>query len=454
MTAIGKEIDKYKQQVKSYDAGNPNTVPGTRTMGELLGSSPQGEERSVAGIVRDKVGPVLQGAYQKSAITFPGIDKRAPIGQQPAPPTGLVAQAQQQNAEVKSEIGARNYRRDIDGLKAKEATANNPLPTPEQIKATILEKNGFERANAPKSANPGLTLSATPAEPEGPRKPLAYTGVFSQPDPQEALQRKQMEVMAAERADKTLLQAPGSRDYISPTLTEPQMRERQAEIATQRKQDMQDVISGNVALATVAATNDMATGKTSDRNLAMIPYAERRSIINTRNALMDNSASLEKDRKAMATADAERESKEGVEAMKDSTTRRDQDMRVDVEGKKLTSEERRAMLTDSTTRRGQDIEQETNLTKSEIESRSKALDRQAQKEVALIRRTAPVDRVKLESIKGYNKFIGEQIGLRPELQDDPAFLQKAMGLYGLTVEDLKAQMMSAVNPEEDEDFLN
>jgi len=251
-----------------------------------------------------------------------------------------------------------------------------------------------------------------------------------------------------------LLQAPGSRDYISPTLTEPQMRERQAEIATQRKQDMEDVAAQQVGQATVKMMDDQNKGITSDRNLAMMPYAQRRAVINDRRALTDLNANMQAKRLEEQGKAEGREAEMTRAEMADSTTRRGQDLEVDVQGKKLTSEERRAMLTDSTTRRGQDIDQETNLTNSEIAARSKELDRQAQKEVALIRRTAPVDRVKLESIKAYYKFIGDQVGLNPELRNDPAFLESAMGTYGLTAEDLKAQMMSAVNPEEDEDFLN
>ena len=73
-------------------------------------------------------------------------------------------------------------------------------------------------------------------------------------------------------------------------------------------------------------------------------------------------------------------------------------------------------------------------------------------EAARIRKTVPVDRVKIEAIKGYNKFIGDQVALKPELQDDPAFLEKAMKMYGLSAADLSTPMMQGVTPENDDEF--
>lgn len=150
----------------------------------------------------------------------------------------------------------------------------------------------------------------------------------------------------------------------------------------QRKQDAEDVISGNVARATVAATNDMATGKTSDRNLAMIPYAERRAIINTRNGLMDNSANLEKDRKAMSTADAERAAKEKQDVRKDATDRYVADKNAELA-----------------------------TSNAQIGAESKRMDREATLKAALIKLENTTDPITLERVKGYNAAITSMMSM-------------------------------------------
>lgn len=193
----------------------------------------------------------------------------------------------------------------------------------------------------------------------------------------------------------------------------------------------------------------MATGKTSDRNLAMIPYAERRAIINTRNGLMENSANLEKDRKAMATADADRTSKEGTEAMKDSTTRRGQDMEVDVQGQKLGSEERRAVMTDTTTRRGQDVDADTNRTNAEIAAESKARDRAVTLEAARIKAAADAkDPVAAQMQKGRDAAIAAVLGsMTPEKVQDPVWLEWLDKTYPIN-----GAQSGRVNPAADGNF--
>ena len=393
----------------------------------------------------------LRGSEWQNSFPAEAQRPAMPTSQERAatPPAPVISPEQKVYNDVQKEVADVRAKSALNASAAGIETRN--LPSRDQIKRAILEKNGLIN-QTPVTARPGTTLSATP---ETPRKPLVYNGAFAGGGPevraQEALQRKQMEVMAAERADKTLLTAPGSRDYISPTLTEEQMRARQAEIATQRKQDGEDVAAQQINNATIKALDDQAKGITSDRNLGMMPYAQRRAVINDRRALADLNANMQAKRLEEQGKAADRTAEMTRAEMEDSTRRRGQDMVVDVAGKKLTSEERRAAMTDSTTRRGQDVEQQTTLSNSEIAARSKALDREATLEAARIRKTVPVDRVKIEAIKGYNKFIGDQIGLNPELQNDPTFLERAMKMYGLRAEDLTTAMPQS-NPLDDDEF--
>lgn len=355
---------------------------------------------------------------------------------------------QQQGADIRREIGARNYRMDVDGLKTAESGMNKPSPA--QIKAMILEKNGLKN-QVPVTARPGTVLSATPEEP---RKTLPYSGVFKDGGPgasaQEALQRKQMDVMAAERADKSLLLAPGSRDYISPTLTEAQQRARQTEIYAQRKQDGEDVAAQQINTATTKALDDQAKGITSDRNVAMLPYEARRAIINNRNGLVSLNADMQQKRIDDAAKTADRTAGTDKAQMEDATKRTEIDARVGIEGQKLTSEERRAQMTDSTTRRGQDLEQDTNKTNAEIAAQSKALDREATIKAAQIRKPDTKDPVMLEKIKGYNAAIANLYAL-PGANVTAEMLEQMKTTFGLTGADTT---QAGVNPAEDEDFLN
>lgn len=464
--------EEYEKQVASYDAGRPNTaaIPkpamanGTDRQTQGLSDAFSRGERAVAAAIGTGARKVMDAGAAFTDGKFLGQNPstaqqpvRQPIAQPVAAtapvPTPSLTPDQQQLADVRSELGARNYRMSIDGVKAGEKSIANPLPTREQVGQIIREKNGLTDNTGPQTARPGTTLAATEVSP---RKPLAYNGAFADGGPQAkaeaALARKQMEVLSAERGSKGLLYGPGSRDYISPMLSEGEQRARQNEIAEQRKKDVEDVAAQQIASQTTRMMNDQAMGLTSDRNLAMMPYAQRRAVINDRNNLTRLNADMQTKRMEEEGKAAGRKDAMAVSGMEDATKRRGQDMEVDVQRMKEGGETARAQMTDSTTRRGQDVELEKSNTNAEIAARSKALDREAMLEAARIRKNAPVDRVKIEGIKAYNKYIADRMTLNPELQNDPAFFESARKTFGLSSEDLKAQMMTGVIPDDDSEF--
>lgn len=496
MATMQEEIQKYKAQTQQYDAGRPTTPSGGRpglkisqpqqspqfqpaeSRGMAMPGksiSPEQAGGSVTPMTRQQISTsanpagmvdpnqktvwpdagkaIAQGAraalrgseWQDGAPSAPR--SAMPIGQaQAATPTAapVISPDQKVFDDVQREVADVRAKSALNASAAGVDTRN--LPSREQVRSMILERGGMKN-EVPVTARPGNVLSVTQATQ---RKPLAYNGVFEGGGPevraQEALHRKQMEVMAAERADKTLLTAPGSRDYISPTLTEEQMRARQAEIATQRKQDGEDVAAQQVNNATIKSLDDQAKGITSDRNLGMLPYAERRAAINNRDGLMNLNASMQQKRIDDAAKAADRTAGNERAQMEDSTKRAEIDAKVGLEGQKLTSEEKRAMMADSTTRRGQDIGLESSMSQAEAQARERALDRENQRAVAQLRQSQPIDRVKIEGIKAYNKYITDKLTLSPELRNDPKFFTDAMGIYNLTPEDLRSQMMTGGNP--------
>lgn len=483
-------IDEYEKQVASYDAGRPNTAAVQKDnpkfkpaesagMSMPMPQRPQvattpapvsGTDRQLQGL-KDAAGSAIAAGARKFMAVSNDFTEGKYLGQNPniAPtmtrpqvatstPTTTAQPAQlnpdqQQLAEVRSEIGARNYRMGIDGLKSGEKSIANPLPTPDQVRQTIREKNGLTSNEVPATARPGTVLSSTEATP---RKPLPYNGVFADGGPevkaQDALARRQMEVMQAERGSKNLLYGPSSRDYISPTLSDGEQRARQNEIAEQRIKDVEGVASQQIANQAARMVTDQATGLTSDRNLSMMPYAQRRAVINDRNNLLKLNADDKKRKSDEAVAAANRDAEMARAQMSDSTTRRGQDVGLEADRMKESGATDRTKMTDATTRRGQDVEQQTNLTNAEIAARSKGLDREAMLEAARIRKNAPVDRVKVEGIKAYNKYISDRLTMTPELQNDPAFFDGAMKMFNLSSDDLKAKMMTSANPYDDDEF--
>ena len=296
------------------------------------------------------------------------------------------------------------------------------------IKLTGDEGSKFMNERIP-TARPGLTLSATEAKADKPaQRPMGeYGGMYAQASPatpvaqaassapamtgnplvdqknmEAALQRKQMEVMAAERADKSLMQAPGSRDYISPMLTEEQQRARQVEIAAQRKQDMRDARDNTIAQMEARDAALAYSGVPSDatRNQSMAPYAARRTDINSRNAMMTRAQEQEKTGATVADNEATR-----------------------------AAEMAKTKITDATTRRGQDVQQETNTVNAEIAAQSKALDRKNTLDAARLKIDNTADPIMLKKVDGYNEWLESVMAMGQ--QPTEAQLTDARKLYGV-----------------------
>lgn len=291
------------------------------------------------------------------------------------------------------------------------------------------EYGGMFKQDAPKTARPGITLQSSPVEYKrnvvgaktvgglpaeetfaptraAQRDAPAMTGnpLVDQRVMEGALARKQMDVMDAERASKSLLYAPGTRDFISPTLSDAQMRERQAEIAAQRIRDREDVVAGQISSAATKALDDQTKGVTSDRNLAMIPYAERRAAINNRNELMKMNSDMQQKRLAA----------------EDSAANRADDME-------------KARIKDATDRYVADKNTELAQTNAQVAAQSKALDREATLKAALLKQEGVKDPIILEKLKGYNSALEAALAMPgAELTEDYlTSLQKKYGVEGL-----------------------
>jgi hypothetical protein len=235
------------------------------------------------------------------------------------------------------------------------------------------------------TARPGMTLSATEVKSATPRRPVGeYGGMYAnggapgQSTAEAALQRKQMEVMNAERADKSLLSAPGSRGYTSPTLSEADQRVRQDDVFAQQRQDMRDARDNTIAQMEVRDAALAARGIPSDatRNQSMAPYEARRTDINTRDAMLSRAQEQEKTGATVA----------------DNAATRAADMA-------------KTKITDATTRRGQDVDKETNRINAEIASQSKALDRKNALDAARLKIDNTADPIMLKKVDGYNSWL-------------------------------------------------
>lgn len=235
------------------------------------------------------------------------------------------------------------------------------------------------------TARPGMTLSATEVKGATPQRPVGeYGGMYADGGPNKqstaeaALQRKQMEVMAADRANPSLLVKPGSRDYIPPTLTEDQQRARQTEIFAQQRQDMRDARDNTIAQMETRDAALAARGIPSDatRNQSMAPYEARRTDINARNAMLSRAQEQEKTGATVA----------------DNAATRAADMA-------------KTQITDATTRRGQDVDKETNRINAEIAAQSKALDRKNALDAARLKIDNTADPVLLKKVDGYNSWL-------------------------------------------------
>ena len=344
--------EEYETQVASYDAGRPNTaaIPkpamasGTDRQAQGLSDAFSRGERAVAAAIGAGARKVMDAGAAFTEGKFLGQNPNTASRPAMAMSTGTEQAATPAQAELNTtriDMANRAARADIEGLKAGEKAIANPLPTPDQVSKIIRDKNGLTDNTVPQTARPGTTLAATEVSP---RKPLAYNGAFADGGPQAkaeaALARKQMEVLAAERGSKGLLYGPGSRDYISPMLSEGEQRVRQNEIAEQRKKDVEDVAAQQIASQTTRMMNDQATGLTSDRNLAMMPYEQRRAVINDRRNLVALNADMQTKRMEEEGKAAGRKDAMAVSGMEDATKRRGQDMEVDVQRMKEAAKRR------------------------------------------------------------------------------------------------------------------
>lgn len=268
--------------------------------------------------------------------------------------------------------------------------AAQPAAQP-QYQKSVVNPNGPGGLPAEETWTPTQPAPGAAQPPvAGARQPMAYNGMFAQQNnAEDALFRKQMEVMKAEQASAGSIfgSGAGSRSYVSPMLSGEQQMERQAQI----KEDALQSLEADNAAATQQRLSKMmadeASGLMSPRNLAMMPYAERRAYINERDGLMKQAAKQREGRQAMNTAAEDRKAKMDETKMKDSTERR-----------------------------GQDIAADTTRSASEAAAQSKALDRQATLEAARIQGgDGGKDPVALERMKGFNAAIAKmyEMGQQP-----------------------------------------
>lgn len=202
--------------------------------------------------------------------------------------------------------------------------------------------------------------------------------IVDQRNMESALARRQGEIIQAERSTPGLLYAPGSRDYISPALSEADQRAAQITNDAQRRQDMNDARDNTIAQMNARDAGLAYAGVPTDatRNQSMAPYAARRTDINTRDAMLTRAQEQEKTGAALADNEATR-----------------------------VADMAKAQATDATTRRGQDVDQETNRINSEIAAQSKALDRQNALDAAMLKIENTADPVLLKKVDGYNEWL-------------------------------------------------
>lgn len=249
------------------------------------------------------------------------------------------------------------------------------------------------------TARPGGTLSVAQAPLEQPvqgRQPIDLGGNFRLNEKlnaaQAALNAKRDKVAAIERANPGQ-SGYGSRDYISPYLSDEQARARQAEIYEQRAKDQLDAAMG---AQTSRATRALADPTTSD--------ADRKT-----------------SREWLAMMDPADESR----------------------GKTKTASEQ-FLRGDDTTRRGQDMSMANNAAdrdnRERAEARKQAMDareneanRQAQLRAAEIQAGArvkdtPQEKARSAAIEAYFKAVGD-----PMNQKSP---DELLAMYGLRKEDI------------------
>ena len=209
----------------------------------------------------------------------------------------------------------------------------------------VRKRFNLPTAGVPKTANPGNTLSMslpvaptqeqpttrtqykkTVIDPNGPhgfsaeevwtptQVPVASTRAPVAPV------RRPIDVYNADRANGYT----GRRDYISPFLSPDQQRARQNEIYAQRQADMEAIAQRLATENTIADLESQRTGvpTTSARNRSMLPTSER--VMGERQDRMAHERVSEQRSYNLETAKQAAEEKDA--SMRDSTTRRGQDV--------------------------------------------------------------------------------------------------------------------------------
>lgn len=261
-----------------------------------------------------------------------------------------------------------------------------------------------QRDAVPATARPGMTLQATPANQARAAMPTT-TGdpLTDKRNAEAALARRQMEVMQAERNTPGLLYGPGSRDFIDPRLSEPEQRARQSEIAAQRIEDMRQARDATIAQTQARDAALAYSGLPTDeaRNLAMVPYEERRATINQRNANMAMAGEQETNRMAAADKVAERAAAERQDVRKDATDRYVADKNAELA-----------------------------TSNAQISAESKRLDREATMKAALLKLEQTKDPILLEKLKGYNSWLETMMNM-PGSEITPEQLAYGQEKYGV-----------------------
>ena len=286
-----------------------------------------------------------------------------------------------------------------------------------------------QRDAIPATARPGMTLSAAPVEyrrtaspergatglpaqeeftpqvaPQRTAIPMTGNPLVDQRTAEDALARRQAEIVEIERNTPGLLQRPGSRDYIDPRLPEERQRELAVANAEQRKQDMRDARDNTIAQMQARDAALAYKGLPTDeaRNLAMVPYEERRATINQRNANMAMAQTQETERATTADKVAEREAKEVQDVRKDATDRYVAD--------------KNAELAESN---------------AKVSAESKRLDREATLKAALLKMENTKDPIQLEKLKGYNSWREATMSM-PGITLTPEQLTEAQKRFGVS----------------------
>lgn len=139
------------------------------------------------------------------------------------------------------------------------------------------------------------------------------------------------------------------------------------------------------------------------RNLAMVPYEERRATINQRNANMAMAQDQETERATTADKVAEREAKEVQDVRKDATDRYVADKNAELA-----------------------------TSNAQIGAESKRLDREATMKAALLKLEGVKDPVQLEKLKGFNSAVEAIMSMgQAPTAEQLLELRKTYGVEGL-----------------------